>query len=80
MVQFSPQEKQRLIPHIQQYFEEELAQEIGNLAAEFLIDVFLKEIGPFIYNRALQDVQTMLTQQLAEIDDRLYEMTKPLPR
>lgn len=80
MIQCSPQEKQRLIPLIQQYFEEELDQEIGHLAAEFLVDFFLKEIGPFIYNRALQDVQAMLTQQLAEMDDRLYEMTQPLPR
>lgn len=80
MIQFSLQEKQRLIPLIQQYFEEELDQEIGHLAAEFLVDFFLKEIGPFIYNRTLQDVQAMLTQQLAEIDDRLYEMTQPLPR
>jgi uncharacterized protein (DUF2164 family) len=80
MLQLPNQERQRLIPRIQHYVAEELDREIGHLAAGFLLDYFLQEIGPSLYNQAIEDARALLTQQLADIDDRLYELTRALPR
>ncbi len=80
MLQLPDQERQRLIPIIQHYVATELDCDIGHLAAGFLLDFFLKETGHSLYNRAIEDARTMLTQQLADIDDRLYELTQPPPR
>lgn len=80
MLQLPDQERQRLIPLIQHYVAEELGQDIGHLASGFLLDFFLKEAAHTIYNRAIEDARTLLTRQLADIDDRLYELTQPPPR
>jgi len=80
MLQLPNQERQRLIPRIQRYVAEELDRDIGHLATGFLLDFFLQEIGPSLYNRAIEDARALLTQQLADIDDRLYELTRPTPR
>lgn len=77
MLQLPDRERQRLIPRIQHYVAEELDCDISQLAAGFLLDFFLKETGPLLYNRAIEDARTLLTQQLADIDDRLYELTQP---
>ena len=78
-IKFSVDEKKRIIPLIQQYFEEERGEEIGNLAAEFLLEFFAAEVGPFIYNRAIHDALNTLKDNAAELEYRFYELEKPIP-
>lgn len=80
MINLSEAEKQRIIPLIQHYFEEERGEQIGMLAAEFLLDFFMAEIGPFIYNKAITDARTILKDKIAEFEYRLYELERPLPK
>ena len=79
-ITFSVDEKKRLIPLIQRYFEEERDEEIGNLAAEFLLDFFVAEVGPFIYNRAIHDALNALKDNAAELEYRFYELEKAIPK
>ena len=75
-----PQETRRdIVPLIQQYFAEERDECIGNLEAEFLLDFFIAQIGPHIYNQALQDAQAYLRGRLADIEDGLYELEQYPP-
>lgn len=62
-----------LVPSIQRYFKEKLEAEIGNLDAEFLLEFFLKETGPVIYNRAIRDAQAVLGERVAELDGTCWE-------
>ena len=62
-----------IVPSIQRYFAEKLESEIGNLDAEFLLDFFLKEAGPRIYNRAIREAQAVLGERLAELDGTCWE-------
>ncbi|KGD66389.1 hypothetical protein Y5S_00056 [Alcanivorax nanhaiticus] len=50
-ITFTQDQKDRMVAKIKTYFEDELQQEIGGFEAEFLIDFFAKEIGPYFYNR-----------------------------
>ena len=79
-IKFSVDEKKRIIPLIQRYFEEERGEKPGNLAAEFLLDFFVAEIGPFIYNRAIRDALNALKDNAAELEYRFYELEKPIPK
>lgn len=80
VIKFPKEQKARIIPLIQNYFEDERGEKIGNLAAEFLLDFFVKEIGPFIYNQAISDAQAYLRLRMADIEDGLYELGKPISR
>ncbi len=62
-IRFSKEEKEVITRKIQLYFKEELDQTIGNFDAEFLLDFFAEEIGPFFYNRGLYDAQAILEKK-----------------
>ena len=76
-IEFSREEKEIIARKIQLYFTEELDQQIGQFDAEFLLDFFAEEIGPFFYNRGLFDAQTVMETRLADISEALYEIEKP---
>ena len=80
MIDFSNEIKEELVSSIQNYFQDELSQEIGRFDAEFLLDFCIKEIGVYAYNQALRDVQTKLSQQLDTMTESIYELEKPLPK
>lgn len=61
------------VASIQRYFDENMDDRIGNIAAGGLLDYFIEEIGPSIYNKAVVDVQEKLQARIAELD---VEMTK----
>lgn len=61
------------IASIQRYFEENMPEPIGNLPAGLLLDFFMEEVGPVIYNRAIADAQTRLQQRVMDLNGELYE-------
>ncbi|NLY74724.1 MAG: DUF2164 domain-containing protein [Firmicutes bacterium] len=79
MLQKIPREqKTQIISLIQQYFREERDEEIGNLAAELLLDFIIKQIGPYLYNQAIDDVQTVITQKTALLESDVDALKIPL--
>jgi len=79
IIKFSKEEKDQIIPLIQKYLKEELDVDIGSFDAEFLLDFFSKEIGGYMYNRALTDVHALLDRQLETITESIYGLEKPVP-
>ena len=57
---------------IKRYFRENMPEPIGDLAAGMLLDYFLEEIGPAIYNRAIADAQARMQQRVQDLDGELY--------
>jgi len=77
-IKLSKEEKERIVQKIKKYFADELDQEIGGFDAEFLIDFFAKEIGPYVYNQGLHDAQTLFTEKADEIGYLIQELEKPI--
>lgn len=72
-IELSKQTREDAIASIKRYFEENLPEPIGDLPAGLLLNFFLEEIGPAIYNQAIKDAQTHLQQRIADLDGELYE-------
>lgn len=72
------EQKMQIIGLIQQYFRDERDEEIGDLAAELLLDFMVKQVGPFIYNQAINEVQHMLNQKLAFLEEDVDALKKPI--
>lgn len=79
-IEFTAEEKRDILAAIQKYFTEERDEEIGNLAAEFLLDFFMVEIGPIIHNRAIAAARKALKSQWEEMEFHLFELEKEQPR
>ena len=65
--------QQAAIASIQRYFQQNMDEPIGNLAAGALLSFFIEELGPLVYNKAVADVQGRLQARIAEIDLEVYE-------
>lgn len=76
-IQFDPKQKQILVEQIQDYFERELEQSIGEFDAEFLLDFFSEKVGAYYYNQGLYDAQAVFQSRLDSINDAIYEIEKP---
>lgn len=76
-IKFSTDQKDRLVSKIKDYFNDELGQEIGGFDAEFLIDFFAREIGPYFYNQGLSDAHTLFTEKTKEIGYLMQDLEKP---
>ncbi len=61
------------IQSIQSYFEQKRDEPLGNLEAGFLLDFFLEQIAPLVYNRAVRDTQALMQDKLMDIDGELFE-------
>ena len=60
--------RKRSIASLQRYVAEELDQDIGDLKAGLLLDFFLKEIAPTVYNGAIGDAQAYLRERLVDLE------------
>lgn len=71
-IELSKPERADALASIKRYAEENLAEEMGDLKAGALLDYFLKEIAPAVYNRAVRDAQQRLQQRVMDLDGELY--------
>ena len=72
-IELSKEIRQQAISSIARYFEENMEEKIGNIAAGELLGFFVEEIGPVIYNQAVADVQERLQARVMEIDLEVNE-------
>ena len=79
-IEISKDVRNSLIASIKQYFLEELDQSIGDLKATLILGFILKEIGPFIYNQAVHDVQTRMQEIISELDGTCFEPESSFPK
>ncbi len=77
MIEFSKEEKAILAGKLKLYFAEELDQELGQFAAEFLLDFISEELGAYYYNRGLYDAQAMLSERIEAVAESIFELEKP---
>ena len=65
--------EQRALASIKRYFTENMDEEVGDLKAKLLLDFFLGEIGPIVYNSAIVDAQAYFQDKVADLEGSCYE-------
>lgn len=69
-----PKEKREAaVASIKRYFAEHLDEEIGDLKASLLLDYFLQDIAPSVYNQAVLDAQAFMQEKVADLEASCYE-------
>ncbi len=71
-IELSKQARADAIKSIQRYFEENMTEPIGEMPAGLLLNFFMEEIGPVLYNRAIRDAQAQMQQRVVDLDGELY--------
>ena len=71
-IELTKEAKQNALESLQKYFQVNLEQPIGNLAAGALLQFILEEIGPSIYNKGVADAQERMQARISELDSEVY--------
>ena len=71
-IELSRQARADALASLQRYFEENMPEPIGHLPGGLLLDFFLEEVGPAIYNKAIGDAQERMQQRAADLTGELY--------
>ena len=60
------------IASIQRYLDENCSEPVGELPASLLLNFFIEEIGPVIYNQAIADAQARMQSRISDLNGELF--------
>ena len=69
----SPEERKEAVDSLLRYLDEELEVEMSDFQAGFLLDFFLKEIGPFPYNRGVENAKSFFMARAEDLGGICFE-------
>ena len=75
-IELSKDERKEIEDRIQSYLREEFSFDVSPFDAGFILDFFVREIGPYFYNRGLYDAQAMLETRLETVRDDILSLEK----
>lgn len=78
IVTIPKEEREQLIRSIQGYFIDERGEEIGELAAGLMLDFFLKEAGPYMYNQGIRDAKKLLQDKMMNMEEDMDSLQQPI--
>jgi len=57
---------------LQSMFRDEYDEALSEFRADAILELFLKSLGPAVYNQAVQDVRAHLQSKLDDLDGEIY--------
>jgi uncharacterized protein (DUF2164 family) len=61
------------IASIRRHFKEELEQDVGDLKATLVLDFFLAELGPSVYNMGVADAKAFVAERTEDLGAMVLE-------
>ena len=62
------------------YFREERDEDLGDLAADLLLDFIGREIGPIFYNQGVKDAKAKTVTAFATLTEEMDWLEKLVPK
>lgn len=72
-IELPKEARSQAVASIERYFQEEHGERIGNMAAGALLNFFLADIAPAVYNLAVAQAQERMQARVAELNIDLQE-------
>jgi uncharacterized protein (DUF2164 family) len=79
-IRLSPDRRAALLRAIKRHFAAEFDEPLSDFRAEGLLDFFVRELGPPVYNQGVRDAAAFVQEKLADIDGEIYEREADLKR
>lgn len=72
-VELPKDKRHKAVASIGRYFQQNREEEIGSIAASALLDFFLEEVGPSIYNKIVADILERMRIHVSDLDIDFHE-------
>ena len=66
-----------MVRSLKQYYVESFDEELSGFQAEGLLDFFVRELGPPVYNQAIGDALAFMQDKLSDLEGEFYEPEDP---
>lgn len=76
-INLSEDRRARLRGSIRKHFLEQLDEEISDFRADRLLDFFVGELGPQVYNQGVRDAASYVQEKLMDIEGEVYVSERP---
>ena len=72
-IRLSPERRAGLLSAIKEYFSAEFDESLSDFRAEGLLEFFVRELGPPVYNQGVRDAASFIQEKLTDIDGEVSE-------
>ena len=72
-IRLAPDRRAKLLVSIKQYFEDNFDEPVSDFRAQALLDFFVLELGPAVYNQGVRDASSFIQDKLTDIEGEVYE-------
>ncbi len=73
-IRLSPERRGVLVDAIQRHFADEFDETLSDFRAEQLLDFFVAELGPPVYNQGVRDAAGYVQTKLMDIEGEVFEV------
>jgi uncharacterized protein (DUF2164 family) len=75
-IRLADERRAHVIRLTQQYFADEFDEPISDFRAEQLLDFFVRELGPPVYNQGVRDACNFMQEKLGDIEGEVFEVER----
>jgi len=72
-IHLEPERRTNLLQAIKEYFAAEFEDPLSDFRAQALLDFFIRELGPPVYNQGVRDASQFIMAKLGDIEGEIYE-------
>lgn len=72
-IRLSDDRRKALLDAIRRWVRDEWDEELSDFRAEALLDFFVAELGPPVYNQGVRDASAYVEAKLADIEGEIFE-------
>jgi len=72
-IRLSPERRAALLRVTKEYFAAEFDETLSDFRAQALIDFFVRELGPPVYNQGVRDAASFMQEKLGDIEGDVFE-------
>ncbi len=73
-IRLSSERESMLVEAIQAHFDGEFDEPLSEFRARALLDFFIRELGPPVYNQGVRDAVSYVQQKLNDIEGDVHEI------
>ncbi len=71
-IKLSDEKRAEFTEQLQSMFQSEFDEALSEYRADAIVELFLKSLGPGVYNQAVQEVRAHLQSKLDDLDGEVY--------
>lgn len=72
-IQLAPDRRDRLLLALKAHFTEAFDEPLSDFRAHGLLDFFIEQLGPPVYNQGVRDAAAYVQRALSDIEGEVYE-------